>query len=123
MVMAKMNLQSKSSYTPNQIQTVPSINLLAEESDGDYVTAVVFGKNAKIIFDKYHDCHAIATSQHAFYFLCVLEDMSGVNICFKSKADRDIFWTSFKKSRFYKNYLETFTDDFGWYCVTHFYGG
>ena len=102
-------------------QTVSGIDLLAKKYDDsgyddNLVTAVVFGKNANIIFDEFYGCRATATSQHAFYFYCSLNDDSGIYICFKSKADRDKFWTSFKKSRNYKRGLRTFMDN-GWYCV------
>lgn len=123
-VQAVMNQIHKLWDNTDHIQTVPGIDLLAKKyNDDGYPEAVVFGKNANIIFDDYYGCHATATSQHAFYFYCSLNDDGGTTICFKSKADRDKFWNQFKKSRYYQRGLRSFTDDYGWYCVDLFEGG
>ena len=103
-------------------QTVSGIDLLAKKYDDsgyddNLVTAVVFGKNANIIFDEFYGCRATATSQHAFYFYCSLNDDSGIYICFKSKADRDKFYNQMLKAGFSR---ETIRKSYfkGWYWIS-----
>ena len=110
--------------------TLPSgIKMLAKRTENNVLVdspgfecgIIVAGQNAKARIDHYSTVTATATGGHAWYLQYDFCTSSTFTIYFKSKADRDLFWKLFKKSRHFQDYNTAGDDglsyDDGWYGV------